>query len=177
MNYTKKELISSDKIQEAVKALGAEIASDYAGSDVVLVCILKGSVFFFSDLAHALESLDPELDFMKVSSYHGAKSQSMDIEIALDLHTEIEGKHVILVEDIIDSGNTLGKVIALLQKRNPKSIAVAALTYKQHADDLHVKTYKCFQVDQFVIGYGMDYMERFRTLPFIAELCEEKEPQ
>ena len=173
MKQKKEALITEEQIQKSVQSLSEQIQIDYQGQQLLLVCLLKGSVLFFADLARALQNMDIQMDFMMVSSYHGDVIQSEDIEIRLDLHTDIEGKNILLVEDIIDSGNTLKKVITLLKKRNPQSLAVVSLTHKGVDVDIPAKVYTCFEVTKFIVGYGMDYMEGYRQLPYIAEMVED----
>lgn len=173
MQVQKKALITEEEIQAAVHILSEQIMKDYQGQTLLLVCLLKGSVLFFADLVRALQYMDIQLDFMMVSSYHGATTQSEEIEIKLDLRSSVEGKNILLVEDIIDSGNTLKKVISLLRERNPQSLAVAALTHKGITAELPARVYTCFEVSRFIVGYGMDYEERYRQLPYITELLED----
>ncbi|RYG15921.1 hypoxanthine phosphoribosyltransferase, partial [bacterium] len=132
------------------------------------------SVHFFSDLARAMET-DAELDFMQVSSYHGGKSSTGVVQIRKDLDINIEGRHVVLVEDIVDTGTTLSYLLDLLETRHPKSLRVASLLSKTEARTTEVKIdYLGFDIaNEFVVGYGLDYDERYRNLPYVGILRDE----
>ncbi|ENW21344.1 Hypoxanthine-guanine phosphoribosyltransferase [Acinetobacter haemolyticus CIP 64.3 = MTCC 9819] len=166
-------MISSEEIQAKVKELGEKINAHYAQSDkeLVLIGLLRGSVIFMADLCRAIEK-PHELDFMTVSSYGGGTTSSRDVKILKDLDGEIHGKDVLVVEDIIDSGNTLNKVIQMLQTRKPNSIELCTLVSKpsRREIDLEVK-FLGFEVeDRFIVGYGLDYDQKYRHLPFIGEI-------
>lgn len=166
-------MISAEDIQHKVKQLGEQINAHYAKSDneLVLIGLLRGSVIFMADLCRAIEK-PHELDFMTVSSYDGGTVSSRDVKILKDLDGEIFGKDVLVVEDIIDSGNTLSKVMEILQTRNPNSIELCTLVSKpsRREIDLTVK-FLGFEVeDRFIVGYGLDYDQKYRHLPYIGEI-------
>jgi len=173
MTVAMRVMISSEEIQAKVKGLGEKINAHYAQSDkeLVLIGLLRGSVIFMADLCRAIEK-PHELDFMTVSSYGGGTTSSRDVKILKDLDGEIHGKDVLVVEDIIDSGNTLNKVIQMLQTRKPNSIELCTLVSKpsRREIDLEVK-FLGFEVeDRFIVGYGLDYDQKYRHLPFIGEI-------
>ena len=166
-------MISAEDIQHKVKQLGEQINAHYAQSDkeLVLVGLLRGSVIFMADLCRTIEK-PHELDFMTVSSYGGGTVSSRDVKILKDLDGEIFGKDVLVVEDIIDSGNTLSKVMEMLQTRNPNSIELCTLVSKpsRREIDLEVR-FLGFEVeDRFIVGYGLDYDQKYRHLPYIGEI-------
>ena len=166
-------MISTEEIQAKVKELGEQINSHYANSDkeLVLIGLLRGSVIFMADLCRTITK-PHELDFMTVSSYGGGTTSSRDVKILKDLDGEIRGKYVLVVEDIIDSGNTLSKVVEMLQTREPNSIQLCTLVSKpsRREIDLEVK-FLGFEVeDKFIVGYGLDYDQKYRHLPFIGEI-------
>ena len=166
-------MISAEDIQHKVKQLGEQINAHYAQSDkeLVLIGLLRGSVIFMADLCRAIEK-PHELDFMTVSSYGSGTVSSRDVKILKDLDGEIFGKDVVVVEDIIDSGNTLSKVMEMLQTRNPNSIELCTLVSKpsRREIDLTVK-FLGFEVeDRFIVGYGLDYDQKYRHLPYIGEI-------
>ncbi|MDR2035475.1 MAG: hypoxanthine phosphoribosyltransferase [Coriobacteriales bacterium] len=164
-------IFSEEQIQEAVKRIGAQISRDYAGQKILLVTVLKGAFVFMADLARAIEG-HVEIDFMAVSSYgDGAKSSGV-VRIIKDLNASVEGRHVIIVEDILDSGLTLTYLLKNLKSRNPLSIEVATLLFKEGKQQTNVN---CKYIgltcpDEFVVGYGLDHNESFRNLPFIGVL-------
>lgn len=166
-------MISAEEIQAKVKQLSEEINAHYAQSDkeLVLIGLLRGSVIFMADLCRCI-SKPHELDFMTVSSYGNSTTSSRDVKILKDLDGEIRGKDVLVVEDIIDSGNTLSKVLEILQTRAPNSIQLCTLVSKpsRREIDLEVK-FLGFEVeDRFIVGYGLDYDQKYRHLPFIGEI-------
>lgn len=166
-------MISADEIQAKVKQLGEQISQFYANSDkeLVLVGLLRGSVIFMADLCRAIDKTH-ELDFMTVSSYGGGTVSSRDVKILKDLDGEIRGKDVLIIEDIIDSGNTLSKVLEILNTRQPHSIELCTLVSKpsRREIDLDVR-FLGFEVeDRFIVGYGLDYNQKYRHLPFIGEI-------
>lgn len=166
-------MISTEEIQAKVKELGEQINSHYANSDkeLVLIGLFRGSVIFMADLCRTITK-PHELDFMTVSSYGGGTTSSRDVKILKDLDGEIRGKDVLVVEDIIDSGNTLSKVVEMLQTREPNSIQLCTLVSKpsRREIDLEVK-FLGFEVeDKFIVGYGLDYDQKYRHLPFIGEI-------
>jgi hypoxanthine phosphoribosyltransferase len=164
-------LVQADDLQRRVRELGAEISRDYAGKDVLLVCVLKGAVFFLSDLMRQLD-VACEVDFMAVASYGDATDSSGVVRILKDLDAPIEGRHVLIVEDIVDSGLTLQYLMRNLRARNPESLEVCALLTKPARRKAEVRArYIGFEIpNRFVIGYGLDHAERHRNLPYVAAL-------
>ena len=164
-------LVQSDDLAHRVRGLAAEISRDYEDRDLLLVGVLKGAVFFLSDLMRHLET-DCEVDFMAVSSYGSSTDSSGVVRILKDLDVPIEGRDVLIVEDIVDSGLTLSYLMRTLQARNPASLEVCALLTKpeRRKVDLPIR-YVGFEIpNRFAIGYGLDHAERFRNLPFVAVL-------
>jgi hypoxanthine phosphoribosyltransferase len=167
-------LVQSDELRHRVRELAAEISRDYAGRDLFLVGVLKGAVFFLSDLMRHLE-IRCEVDFMAVSSYGSSTDSSGIVRILKDLDAPIEGREVLIVEDIVDSGLTLSYLLRTLRARNPASLEVCALLTKpeRRKVELPIK-YVGFEIpNRFAIGYGLDHAERFRNLPYVAVLREE----
>lgn len=167
-------LISEDKIQAKVKEMGAQLARDYEGKRPLLIAILKGSFIFLADLTRAMP-IPHELDFMVVKSYEGTSSTGT-VRILEDLHQDIRDRHVILVEDIVDSGLTLEYMRRNLITRRPASLEVITLLDKAEARSVEVKVERVgFTIpDEFVVGYGLDYNQLYRNLPFVAVLDPEK---
>jgi hypoxanthine phosphoribosyltransferase len=164
-------LIEADDIQDKIATLAKQISEDYRGKDLLLVGVLKGAFVFMSDLARAIQ-LPVEFDFMAVSSYGSATKSSGVVRILKDLDYEITGRHVLLVEDIIDSGLTISYLLRYLEARRPASLAICSLFWKkgQQAVPMEVK-YPGFEIPQvFVVGYGLDYAEKYRNLPYIGVL-------
>jgi hypoxanthine phosphoribosyltransferase len=164
-------LVQPDDLQHRVRELGQEISRDYAGRDLLLIGVLKGAVFFLSDLMRHLE-VECELDFMAVSSYGSSTDSSGIVRILKDLDAPIEGRHVLIVEDIVDSGLTLSYLFRMLRARNPATLEVCALLTKpeRREVDLPIR-YVGFEIpNRFAIGYGLDHAERFRNLPYVAVL-------
>jgi hypoxanthine phosphoribosyltransferase len=167
-------LIAEDVLQSKVKELGAKITEDYKDSDLLLVCVLKGAVIFVSDLMRNID-LPLDIDFMAISSYGTNTQSSGVVRILKDLNTAIEGRHVLIVEDIIDSGLTLSYLVDNLKSRRPASVEICTILDKpdRRKTNLEIK-YTGFKVpDEFVVGYGLDYAEKYRNLPYIAVLKEE----
>jgi len=163
-------LIDEDQLRRRVAALGEEISRDYLGMDPHLICILRGGVMFLVDLMRAL-TIPHTVDFMAVASYGaGARDSTGQVRITLDLTTAIEGRHVLLVEDIIDSGRTIASVLELLSTRRPKTLRVCALLDKAERRQAVVPIhYRGFTIpDRFVFGYGLDLDEYYRNLPFVG---------
>jgi hypoxanthine phosphoribosyltransferase len=167
-------LLDERRIQEKVAELAARISHDYRGREVLLVGVLKGAVILMADLCRAL-TVPHEVDFMAVSSYGAATESSGVVRLLKDLDSDLNGRHVILIEDIVDSGLTLDYLVETLHPRRPASLEVCVLLTKpeQLQTDLKVR-YKGFDIPSaFVVGYGLDYAERYRNLPFIATLKPE----
>ena len=164
-------LVSADELQRRVGELGGEISRDYAGRSLLLVGVLKGAVFFLSDLMRFID-IPVELDFMAVASYGSATDSSGVVRILKDLDTPIEGRDVLIVEDIVDSGLTLQYLMRNLGSRNPRTLEVCALLTKPERRKVDLPTrYVGFEIpDRFVVGYGLDYDEHHRNLPFVAVL-------
>ncbi len=164
-------LVTADALQSRVAELGAQISRDYAGRSLLLVGVLKGAVFFLSDLMRFID-IPVEVDFMAVASYGSATDSSGVVRILKDLDVVIEGRDVLIVEDIVDSGLTLQYLLRNLGSRNPASLEVCALLTKPERRKVDLPTrYVGFEIaDRFVIGYGLDYAERHRNLPFVAAL-------
>ena len=162
-------LVSEEKIVKRIMELGAKISEDYAGKSVHLICILKGSVFFTCELAKRI-TVPVSMDFMSVSSYGNNTSSSGIVKIAKDLDEPLEGKDVLIVEDIIDSGRTLYYLMQLLEKRKPASMKICTLLDKPERRERDVKVeYTGFNIpDKFVVGYGLDYAQKYRNLPYIG---------
>ena len=162
-------MIDEDTVDNRIKEIAAQISRDYAKKEVRLICILKGSVFYTTELAKRL-TIPTTMDFMKVSSYGSGTVSSGKIEIKKDLDDSIEGLDVLVVEDIVDSGHTLSQLIPELKKRNPRSLAVTTLLDKPSRREVEVDVdYIGFEIeDKFVVGYGLDYDQSYRDLPFIG---------
>jgi hypoxanthine phosphoribosyltransferase len=166
-------LISEEHLQRRIGELAAEVSRDYDGKDVLLLGILKGAVFFLSDLMRQLDA-SAEVDFMAIASYGSSTKSSGVVRILKDLDRPIDGRHVLIVEDIVDSGLTLRYLLGNLRGRNPLSLEVCALLSKRDARIVEVPVrYVGFEIpNEFVIGYGLDYQERYRSLPYVAVLTE-----
>jgi hypoxanthine phosphoribosyltransferase len=166
-------LVQRDELEHRVRELADAVSRDYADRDLLLVGVLKGAVFFLSDLMRHLE-VDCEVDFMAVSSYGSATDSSGVVRILKDLDISIEGRHVLIVEDIVDSGLTLSYLLRTLRARNPASLEVCALLTKPERRKVELPIrYVGFEIpNRFAIGYGLDHAERFRNLPFVAVLEE-----
>ena len=167
------ELVSQEDLQRRVRELGEEISRDYEGKELFLVGVLKGAVFFLSDLMRALR-VPCEVDFMAVASYGSSTDSSGVVRILKDLDATIEGKDVLIVEDIIDSGLTLSYLLRTLRARDPRSLEVCALLTKPERREVELPIrYTGFEIpNKFVIGYGLDHAERYRNLPYVAVLQE-----
>ncbi len=164
-------VFSKEQIKSRVEALGAEITKIYNGEPIVMICVLKGAVIFFSDLARQIDC-PMELDFVRISSYGNAASSSKNLAFLKDIEVNIDGKHVLIVEDIIDTGHTMEFLLHQMEARGAKSIRVAALINKSERRE------KAIDVDfigfnlgsGFIVGYGLDYAEKYRELPDIYEV-------
>ncbi len=168
--YLKETLIPQDKLQKRVAEMGAEISRDYEGQDLLLICILRGGIMFLTDLMRHI-SIPHAVDFMAVSSYgEGGRESSGMVRITLDLTMNIQGRNVLLVEDIVDSGNTIASVLELLETRQPKSLRVCALLDKESRREAVVPIhYRGFTIEnKFVFGYGLDLDGYYRNLPFVG---------
>ena len=170
----KKILISHDEIVTATRELGQKITEDYQGKNPILVGILKGSVPFMAELIKHIDT-HIELDFMLVSSYHGGTSSSGVINIIKDMDQDIKGRDILFVEDIIDTGKTLKSLKELFEGRQPASVKIATLLDKPEGRLVEIEAdYTCFTIpNEFVVGYGLDYDENYRNLPYIGVLKEE----
>ncbi|HEY8764852.1 MAG TPA: hypoxanthine phosphoribosyltransferase [Solirubrobacteraceae bacterium] len=164
-------LVPAEDLERRVGELAAEISRDYAGKDLILIGVLKGAVFFLSDLMRRLE-VPVEVDFMAVASYGSATKSSGVVRILKDLDAVIEGRDVLIVEDIVDSGLTLQYLLRNLEGRNPRSLEVCALLIKPERRKVELQTrYVGFEIpNRFAIGYGLDHGERYRNLPYVAAL-------
>lgn len=174
--YIDKVLVTEEQIKTRIKELGEQIDRDYAGEELLIVCILRGGVMFTVDLVREI-TVPLVMEFMAVSSYgSGARQSEGEVRITLDLNTSIAGKHVLIVEDIIDSGHTLASVIELLQTRNPKSVYVCTLLDKFERREVEVPIRYCgFKIkNEFVFGYGLDMDEYYRNLPFVGTVDLER---
>jgi hypoxanthine phosphoribosyltransferase len=170
-----KVLVTGEDIQSKIAQLAKEIDTDYAGRELLLVGVLKGACMVMADLARALSSPIVTMDFMAVSSYGSATSSSGVVRILKDLDSDIAGRHVLLVEDIIDSGLTLSWLLRNLRSRGPASVEVCALFRKPDAAQVDVPVrYNGFNIpNEFVVGFGLDYRQRYRNLPFLGTLKPE----
>lgn len=164
-------LLSEEQIRTRIADLGAQITRDYAGLNPLLIGVLKGALFFLSDLMRAIDTR-LSLEFMAISSYGSSTRTSGEVRIMKDLDVPIEGRHILVVEDIVDTGLTLSYLMANLHARGAASVKLAALLDKHERRQKEVKIdYLGFQIpDEFVVGYGLDFAERYRNLPFIAVL-------
>jgi hypoxanthine phosphoribosyltransferase len=164
-------LLDEETIRRRVRELGRILDSEYAGQDLVLVSVLKGSIVFISDLMRAI-TIPHEIDFMATSSYGAGTSTSGIVRILKDLNVSIEGRNVIIVEDIIDSGNTLGYLVRILQERRPASLRIMTLLDKPERREvpIHVDWIGFSIPNEFVVGYGLDFSEIYRNLPYIGIL-------
>lgn len=163
-------LIPEDALQRRIAELGAEITQDYAGEEILLICILRGGVMFLTDLIRKI-SVPTAIDFMAVSSYGaGVRETTGQVRIEMDLRTSVTDRHVILVEDIVDTGHTIAAVLELLETRRPKSLRVCSLLDKSERREIVVPIhYRGFDIpNKFVFGYGLDLDEYWRNLPFIG---------
>ena len=165
-------LINEETLDQRISEIGAQISRDYEGQEVHLICILKGGTFFMCELAKRI-TIPVSIDFMSVSSYGNSTKSSGVVKIIKDLDKPLDGKNVIIVEDIIDTGRTLSYLIKVLKQRNPASLRLATMLDKPDSrvvDDVDVD-YTGFEIpDEFVVGYGLDYAEKYRNLPYIGVL-------
>jgi hypoxanthine phosphoribosyltransferase len=171
-------LIDAETLKARIAELGAEVSADYAGRDLLLIGVLKGAVFFMADLMRRL-TIPCEVDFMAISSYGASTDSSGVVRILKDLDINIEGRHVLVVEDIIDSGLTLSYLMRNLESREPATLEVCALLTKPDRREIDVPVrYVGFEIpNRFVIGYGLDFGERYRNLPYVAVLSDDALPE
>lgn len=164
-----KVLLTEQEVNARITEIGAQISKDYAGKQVHLVCVLKGGSFFMCELAKRI-TVPVSIDFMSVSSYGGGTSSSGVVKIVKDLDEPLEGKDVIIVEDIVDSGRTLSYLMGMLKERGPRSLSLCTLLDKPDRRVVDVKVdYTGYQIpDKFVVGYGLDYDQKYRNLPYIG---------
>ena len=167
-------LSTQEVLEQRGRELAAQITADYQGKEIILISVLRGSFVFMADLCRSID-LDCTVDFMAVSSYGGGTSSTGQVQITKDLSGDISGKHVIVVEDILDSGNTLSYLLKLLEQRKPASIRLCTLLDKPERRTKPVEvSYSGFTIpDAFVVGYGLDYAEHYRGLPYIGILKPE----
>jgi hypoxanthine phosphoribosyltransferase len=170
-------LVDTEALKARIAELGAEISADYEGRDLLLIGVLKGAVFFMADLMRKL-TIPCEVDFMAISSYGASTDSSGVVRILKDLDINIEGRHVLVVEDIIDSGLTLSYLMRNLESREPATLEVCALLTKPDRREIDVPVrYVGFEIpNRFVIGYGLDFGERYRNLPYVAVLSDDALP-
>lgn len=167
-------LLTEEQIQQRVRELAEQISADYQGKDLLLVCVLKGGILFLTDLMRQLD-IPHAIDFMAISSYGAGTESSGVVRILMDLNTSIEGKNVLIVEDIVDTGYTLDYILRNLSTRRPASLKVCALLNKPSRRQVDVPIhYVGFDIpNKFVIGYGLDFGEKYRNLPFVGVLKPE----
>ncbi|MNJ58196.1 Hypoxanthine-guanine phosphoribosyltransferase [compost metagenome] len=173
-NDIKEILITSEQIKEKVEQLGAQLSKEYEGRNPLVICVLKGAFIFMSDLVKEI-TVPMELDFMAVSSYGASTRSSGEVKIIKDLDTSIEGRDVLIVEDIIDSGLTLSYLVDVLERRKVKSVKIVTLFDKPARRTVSLQAdWSGFVLpDEFVVGYGLDYAEKYRNLPYIGVLKPE----
>lgn len=176
MNYEIQQLFSETEINQKVQEIAQLIDQDLNGDSVVLIGLLRGSVIFLSDLARMVKS-ESVIDFMTVSSYGNSMDSSRDVRILKDLEEDIYNQHVIIVEDIIDTGHTLSKVLEVLKTRNPQTLRICTLLDKPSRREVDIPVaYTGFQIaDTFVVGYGIDYAQKHRTLPYVGHVVFKEE--
>lgn len=174
LNDIEEILYDEDRIREKVRELGREISNDYAGRNLLVICVLKGAFIFMADLVKSI-TVPLEVDFMAVSSYGQSTRSSGVVKIVKDLDVPVEGRDVLIVEDIIDSGLTLSYLIDVLERRNALSVNVVALFDKPARRTVDLEPdYRGFTLpDAFVVGYGLDYAEKYRNLPFVGILKQD----
>ncbi len=167
-------MLTEEQVDARIRELGEQISRDYAGKTIHLVCVLKGGVFYLCELAKRI-TVPVTLDFMSVSSYGASTKSSGVVKIVKDLDQPLDGRDVLVVEDIVDSGRTLSYLLPLLESRGPASVKLTTLLDKPDRRETDVKVdYTGFEIpDKFVVGYGLDYDQRYRNLPFIGEIVFE----
>ncbi|RQD63104.1 MAG: hypoxanthine phosphoribosyltransferase [Desulfonatronovibrio sp. MSAO_Bac4] len=171
----KKEIISGEAIQKRIREMGNEISRDFQGKPLITVCVLKGAFIFYADLIRSL-SMDPEMDFVRMSSYGQQTFSSGKVHFSKDMELSIKDKHVIIVEDIVDTGKSISYLSRVLEARGPLSIKICALIDKHERREIPVKVdYAGFVLQKgFIVGYGLDYAEKYRNLSGIYELTPEE---
>jgi hypoxanthine phosphoribosyltransferase len=176
MGETVSVLLTEEEVDRRINEIGEQISKDYAGKHIHLICVLKGGVFFMCELAKRI-TVPVSMDFMAISSYGSGTTSSGKISIRKELDESIEGKDVLVVEDIVDSGRTLHYLLDLLQEREPNSLRLCTLLDKPDRRVIDVNVdYTCFQIpDEFVVGYGLDYDQKYRNLPYIGVVKLDKE--
>lgn len=169
-------LLSEEEVDHRICQVAQQISKDYEGKEIHLICVLKGGVFFMCELAKRI-SVPVSMDFMALSSYGNGTVSSGTIKVKKELDEDIEGKNVLVVEDIVDSGRTLKFLLEELKKRNPASVRLCTLLDKPERRVVDIKAdYTCFEIpDEFVVGYGLDYAQKYRNLPYIGVVEIEKE--
>ncbi|WP_299795460.1 hypoxanthine phosphoribosyltransferase [uncultured Shewanella sp.] len=176
MKHTIEEMISAQEIDEKLDLLAEQINAHYADSErLLMVGLLKGSVVFMADLCRRIKG-HVEIDFMSVSSYGNAMTSTREVKILKDVQSDIQGRDVLIVEDLIDSGNTLNKIREMLSLRDPKSLALCTLLDKPDRREIEVPVdFIGFTIpDEFIVGYGIDYAEQYRNLPYIAKVIPQE---
>ncbi len=167
-----KELFSAEQIRGEVERVAEEIDMLYGDEPLVVLCVLKGAYAFFSDLVRHLKNMNVELDFLRLSSYGNRSESSGSVTLVKDIDVDIAGRHVLVVEDVVDTGNSLHFLLRHLRQLGARSVRIAAVIDKMERREVDVRVdFSCFNLDHgFIVGYGMDYSERYRTLPGINEL-------
>lgn len=170
----KEILVTEEEIADAVKRLGAQLTAEYQGKDVVVVGILRGAALFMADIIRAMDCY-LEIDFMDVSSYGDATESSGEVKIVKDLESSVEGRHILIVEDIIDTGRTLKYLVDLLKYRKAASVKICTLLDKpeRRVENLHADYIGIEVPNEFVVGYGLDFIQQYRNLPYIGVLKPE----
>ena len=163
--------IPEEKLEARIKEIGRKISEDYAGREILIVCVLRGGVFFACELAKHI-TVPVRMDFMSVSSYEDGTESLGRVKILKDLDENLEGRDVLIVEDIVDSGNTLHKLMRVLEVRRPASLKLCTMLDKPERRTVEIPVdYTCFEIpDAFVVGYGLDYAQKYRNLPYIGVL-------
>lgn len=174
INDLERVLFTQDEIAKRIREIAGEVSADYAGRDLVLIAVLKGAVFFLTSLAREL-SIHVEIDFLGIERFMPGKALPGVVRISRDLDIAIQGKDVLIVEDIVDTGLTLRYLLNVLREREPGSLAVCAFVEKSNRRLVEIPVkYRCFEIpDRFVVGYGLDYNERYRNLPCLGILKKE----
>ena len=169
-NYTIETMFTEEQLDVKIRELGSKISEDYKNKDMHIICILRGAVVFMAELIKRIDNYNLDIDFMSVSSYGNEMTTSGNVKILKDLDEPIEGKDVLIVEDIIDTGRTLAKLVEILKTRNPKSIEICTLLDKPEKREVKVNVkYVGFKIpDRFIVGFGIDYAQKYRGLPYVG---------